>query len=192
MIRIIIPMILIVAGLVHIFESAYYDKNKKDGTLHAEWSLTWLGYSYVIMILGSIMEFLIFRKNLNIFISITGLLLIIFRIPLKYWAIKTLEEYWSPHIRIKANHELIKEGPFKYVRHPTYLGGILELFGIPLFANSYFTLLTASVFRLFIILTRMKLEEKALIETFRAKYSEYMREVWPLLPFKKAIGFWAK
>ena len=43
----------------------------------------------------------------------------------RQWAFNSLGKYWSVDIEIRDNHELIKNGPYKYMRHPnnvfTYL-----------------------------------------------------------------------
>ena len=56
-------------------------------------------------------------------------LVFILAIMLRNWAIKTLGECYSPHIKINMNHVLKKNGPYRFVRHPIYLSLIAELLG---------------------------------------------------------------
>jgi len=45
------------------------------------------------------------------------------------WARKHLGENWSATVSIRAEHELIGTGPYRYVRHPIYTGMLLALIG---------------------------------------------------------------
>ena len=41
------------------------------------------------------------------------------------WAFKSLGENYSQDILIKKDHQLVKKGPFRLIRHPQYLSQIL-------------------------------------------------------------------
>jgi protein-S-isoprenylcysteine O-methyltransferase Ste14 len=87
---------------------------------------------------------------------------------------------------------LIVEGPYRYVRHPVYFRGLLEILGIVLFLNAYWTLLWALPLRYFAFYLRIRLEEHALISYFGEQYSSYCMQTPALLPFiplflKKAV-----
>ena len=72
-------------------------------------------------------------------------------------------------------------GPYKYIRHPAYLGTCLYAFATPLgFASPAAALLVPLV--LLAVLYRIRLEE-ALLEATRPAYAEYVRRTAALIPF---------
>lgn len=78
-------------------------------------------------------------------------------------------------------NKLIAAGPYKYVRHPMYLGGITGAFGLALFAGSLFAMVYS--FILALVLSRIaEAEEENLIAKFGKEYEEYKRKVPKLLP----------
>lgn len=72
-------------------------------------------------------------------------------------------------------------GPFRYVRHPIYLGWILIVFGAPLMTVD--RLLWAVVSTAYLLLA-IPWEEQSLVETFGDTYRDYQRQVrWRVIPF---------
>ena len=71
-------------------------------------------------------------------------------------------------------------GPYKYIRHPAYLGTCLYAVAAPLaFASAAAALLVPLV--LLAVLYRIRLEE-ALLEATRPAYAEYVRRTAALIP----------
>ena len=42
---------------------------------------------------------------------------------------QTLGDNWSQTVTTKEGQELVTSGPYRYVRHPMYSGGLLACFG---------------------------------------------------------------
>jgi protein-S-isoprenylcysteine O-methyltransferase Ste14 len=115
-------------------------------------------------------------------VQIAGLILSCMGILLRVVARKTLGKYFSSRLRISEEHKLIKNGIYKYIRHPAYLGSLLFSIGVPmLFLSLYGTLLMLGLFPLF--LYRIRIEERMLIEKFGAKYRKYMEKTKKIIPF---------
>lgn len=79
-----------------------------------------------------------------------------------------------------AARGMVTAGPYKYVRHPMYLGYAIELVGLLL---SYFCLgmLLLGAGFIFLMVTRAQLEEERLAEAY-PEYRDYMRRTGFLLP----------
>jgi hypothetical protein len=71
-------------------------------------------------------------------------------------------------------------GPYRFVRHPVYLGWILLVFGAPLMTADRLAFATISTFYLIVA---TPLEERALRIAFGQSYEEYARRVrWRIVP----------
>jgi protein-S-isoprenylcysteine O-methyltransferase Ste14 len=87
-------------------------------------------------------------------------------------------------VEIRDEHEFVREGPFRWVRHPAYLSMILELVAGGLILNAYWALGVAGLIFVPTLAWRLKLEEAALVEKFGEAYLQYRRCTPALLPLK--------
>lgn len=143
---------------------------------------------YIILFLGCAIEYFLCNRRINLVISCSGLIMYLFAIIFREWVISWLGKYWSHYIEIKKEHRLIKEGPYKYMRHPHLLCLLVEMTGLALIPNSYYSLLLIWTVYFPITYWRIHLEEKALIEKFGKEYLEYKNKVYALLPLKKYVS----
>jgi protein-S-isoprenylcysteine O-methyltransferase Ste14 len=101
---------------------------------------------------------------------------------LPYWAILS-NPYASGvvHIQEERGHRVISDGPYRYLRHPMYLGGLLYAVSYPLFLGSYWALIPGAVV-VGLMVMRTNLEDRFLMENLDG-YREYAARVrWRLLP----------
>jgi len=77
---------------------------------------------------------------------------------------------------------LVKDGPYRFVRHPVYLGNGIALVGVTILLRSWLGLL--AVFLLFLPteLHRAKLEEQALAKKYGAEWESYAKRTSFFLP----------
>jgi len=141
----------------------------------------WIG---TVMLVGSMAEYLLSRRTISWPFFASGWAVALFSFYLRRRAIAALGRFWSLHVEIRDTHELVREGPFRWVRHPAYFSMVLEILSLALLMRSWWT--TAIVFAAFIptLIARIHIEEKALIEKFGDSYRQYRREVPAILPYK--------
>ncbi len=97
------------------------------------------------------------------------------------WARTVLGRNWSGYVTYKKDHELVTEGPYKFVRHPIYTGAILMVIGTFLYYPNIFVLsFLISWSTMFMI--RTKEEEKIMIKLFGKRYLDYMKKTKRLIP----------
>lgn len=85
-------------------------------------------------------------------------------------------------LQIVQNHHLVKDGLYKHIRHPLYLGETLRNLGFVLvFSSVYGALFTAA--STVLLLFRMRNEEKMLIQIFGDEYREYQRKTKKVIPY---------
>ena len=101
---------------------------------------------------------------------------------LAIWGRFTLGRNWSAVVTVKANHELIRRGPYRIVRHPIYAGMLLAVLGTGL-AFGHAQGLLAFLVALFTWKRKSLTEEKFMVEQFGEQYVQYKRDVKALIPF---------
>jgi protein-S-isoprenylcysteine O-methyltransferase Ste14 len=98
------------------------------------------------------------------------------------WARFVLGRNWSATITIKQDHQIVRQGPYAFVRHPIYFGIMCAMFGTAVSLGTFRGLLAVALtFSGWWLKARM--EETFMIEQFGPKYREYQREVKAMIPF---------
>lgn len=111
-----------------------------------------------------------------------GLVLFAFGIIILVAAMRVLGRLYTSTLGIQHEHRLVTTGPYKYIRHPGYLGEVMSMFSVGLSLSSIVGLILG-VASLVLVLVRIKPEEEMLIEHFGKEYQSYMRKTKRLIPF---------
>lgn len=96
-------------------------------------------------------------------------------------ALFSLRAQYSAYLTIQQNHELIRTGLYRTIRHPFYLGQVLWVPGWALVFRSWLAVLIL-VASIFFVHARINEEEEILKGEFGTEYAAYQRESWRLLP----------
>lgn len=111
-----------------------------------------------------------------------GLLVVCAGLSVQLWAVISLGRFHSVFVTIQSEHKLVRTGPYKWLRHPSYLGALIAMTGIPIVFGSWFPLLALP--GAFVILRwRMEDEEKMLSEYFGNEFQQYKHETRRIIPF---------
>ena len=123
-----------------------------------------------------------FNIGFPIEIRVMGVIIAVLSL-IYFWKIhRALGTNWSPTLEIKENHQLIKTGPYRRVRHPMYtqiwIWTIAQVFIV---SNLYagFSGIFAWAIVYFI---RIPNEEKMMIENFGDAYKEYIKHTGKIVP----------
>lgn len=95
-------------------------------------------------------------------------------------SIAYLRKNWSVSAAIKEGHTIVKEGTFKFVRHPMYFFMILVVLGSGLLISNYMIVLYTPIVG-FLYYFRAKREE-AMLKEFLPGYAQYMKETKMIVP----------
>jgi protein-S-isoprenylcysteine O-methyltransferase Ste14 len=88
------------------------------------------------------------------------------------WAGVTMGASLSPFPRPPRHAELVDRGPFRYLRHPIYVGGVLFFGGLSLVFSVYGLVLTLVLAAFWV--AKARLEERHLAGRF-PEYEDYRR-----------------
>ena len=81
---------------------------------------------------------------------------------LKYWAIATLGERWTYRVLVLPGAPLVMRGPYRFIRHPNYVGVAGELIGMWLLTNAWLLGGAATIGMLWTLQQRIAAENHAL------------------------------
>jgi protein-S-isoprenylcysteine O-methyltransferase Ste14 len=115
-------------------------------------------------------------------LELFGILTMFFGSIIAIWARLVLKNNWSGKVQIIEGQQVIKNGLYRFIRHPIYLGFSLCFLGSLLFRMNYATLL-ACIIMIPLHIIKAKQEEKLLLQEFGVEYSEYMDTTKRLIPF---------
>ena len=102
-------------------------------------------------------------------------------IAFAFWARAYLGGNWSSAVTVKVGHELVRSGPYRFVRHPIYTGMISALAGTALVRHQVRGVI-AVVLAYLGFKIKSKLEERAMLNTFGSQYDEYSRTTGAIVP----------
>jgi methyltransferase len=83
----------------------------------------------------------------------------------RYWCIASLGRCWNVRIIVVPGGAVKRSGPYRFLRHPNYLVLVLEFLILPLLLRAPATLVVFSLANLAFLRQRIRLEEKALMES---------------------------
>ncbi len=117
-------------------------------------------------------------------LKILGLVIVYLGIVIIIWATWYLKKGIVGRIE-PENEYLVRSGPYKYIRHPIYLGMTIALLGIPIILESCIGIIAVFIFFLPSEIYRAKLEEKSLSKKFGKQWDEYLKRSGFFFPFIK-------
>jgi protein-S-isoprenylcysteine O-methyltransferase Ste14 len=82
-----------------------------------------------------------------------------------------------------AGQPVITRGAYRWVRHPAYIGGILMFAGIGVALASWGSFAILVVAAIVVYGYRVRVEERALVQTIGEPYGAYMKTHKRLVPF---------
>lgn len=88
----------------------------------------------------------------------------------------------TSRLQTMEGHRLVKDGLYKYVRHPLYLGETIRNFGFVIIFSSIYGILLVAVATIFLAF-RIRMEERMLIQVFDDEYREYQKKTKRIIPY---------
>jgi len=101
---------------------------------------------------------------------------------LRWWSIVHLGRFFSVDVAIASDHKVVETGPYRFVRHPSYTGLLLQCAGLGIVLRTTLSLLVIIVPTFLVLFHRIRVEEKALLANFGKDYEAYTRRTKRLLP----------
>ena len=111
-----------------------------------------------------------------------GLLMMWMGIALRQWSVWSLGRFFTVTVRVTDGQPVVDDGPYRWVRHPSYTGLLLTLVGIGVAIGNWLSVLALAVLPLTGLVIRIRVEERALLVALGEPYREYARRHKRLVP----------
>ncbi len=114
-------------------------------------------------------------------IAIAGIVLTFAGVGLSIWARLILGENWSGRVTRKVGHELVRSGPYAFVRHPIYSGLLIASIGTAVVVGEWRGVIAIPLILLSEIV-KARREEQFMLAEFGESYAQYRNETGFLIP----------
>ena len=114
-------------------------------------------------------------------LAVAAIVITLAGMALAVWARVHLGRNWSSVVTVKEQHQLIRSGPYRSVRHPIYTGLILAM-AETAFANGKVRGVLGVLLVWFGFLVKSRIEEQFMTHTFGPDYDNYHRTTGALFP----------
>jgi methyltransferase len=95
-------------------------------------------------------------------LAVVGAVVFVLAKTIKYWAIATLGDRWTFRVLVPPGSARTLHGPYRWLRHPNYVGVAGEMVGFALLAQSPITGMIATGLFALLLVARIRVEERAL------------------------------
>ena len=118
----------------------------------------------------------------TVWVKPAALVILVAGLALRWAAVLTLGKSFSSNVAVHATQKIMRTGPYRWMRHPSYTGLLLCIFAVALRTRNWISLLVIFVPITAALIYRIHIEEIVLHEHFGEEYSGYCRETKRLIP----------
>ena len=112
-----------------------------------------------------------------------GVAIMVSGVIFRRYVILFLGRFFTATVQIHRDHQLVQAGPYRYIRHPSYLGILVLALGNGIALANWVSLLLCLVLPFISIGRRIKVEEEALYRNFGEEYLDYRKNTWRIIPY---------
>lgn len=104
---------------------------------------------------------------------------------LRLWSIVTLGRFFRGTVHVQRDHQIVRSGPYRWVRHPAYTGALLAGLGFGVLLDNPVSLLLYAACCAVALGYRIRVEERMLSDALGDAYTSYAATTRRLIP-----GLW--
>jgi methyltransferase len=158
----------------------------QGGREHAPDQFKWMKTLHTSWFVAMLAEVWWLRRPFRPLLGAAAFLILLAGQSLRYAAIRTLGRRWTVRVMTLPDAPPVSGGIYRYLRHPNYVGVMLEVAAVPLLHGAYLTSLTFSLANALLLTARIRAEERALAahNRYQAIFAEKPRFL-PWLPWRQ-------
>jgi protein-S-isoprenylcysteine O-methyltransferase Ste14 len=184
---------LIFAGIGYCFGGAIYlaielrrkmDISKTFIAQNGDWTTWLLTPGFLGILFGSALDYLFLPEWLprtNSMVT-AGVVIVVLGFGLRLWVRKAMGSAYSGRLQVNEDQTMVVKGPYRWVRHPGYLGFFLFGVGLAIGYSSLIGLFSTLFLLLPALVYRARIEEKLLKQAYGAAYDRYLSRIWRMIP----------
>ncbi len=111
-----------------------------------------------------------------------ALILLLGGIGIRLWSFRTLGRYFTFTVQTSSDQPVITDGPYRFLRHPGYAGLVLALAGWGVYMENWAAALVLPAVAAIGLVYRIRVEERALLQTLGDRYRTYAAHRKRLIP----------
>lgn len=181
-------LFILVTYIVLIDQKDLIKERLKPGKGMKKWDKVYYAVStpiFFVMLIISVLDAgrFYWKPTIPLIIIFLGIIMYSIGQIIIIWSKKT-NKFFSSVVRIQSDrkHKVCSEGPYRFIRHPGYLGGLIFTIATPFVLGSFWGLIPAIITIIFVF-GRTYLEDKTLKKELTG-YKEYSKKVkYRLIPF---------
>jgi protein-S-isoprenylcysteine O-methyltransferase Ste14 len=113
---------------------------------------------------------------------VAGLVMILGGVGLRRWAVDTFGPFFTITVQVGDDHRVVDTGPYRFVRHPSYTGGLLSMVGAGVALGDWASAAACLVFGTAAFVQRIVVEERALRAGLGDEYERFASRRTRLVP----------
>jgi len=122
----------------------------------------WMVALHAAVLFAAAVEVVWLHRPFRPWLAALAAALFLLAAALRWWAIRTLGAHWNVQVMDSASLGVVTTGPFRWVRHPNYLGVFVEMTALPLIHTAWITALLAAAGNIWVLKNRLRVEEPML------------------------------
>jgi len=112
-----------------------------------------------------------------------GVVLMISGVIFRWYVIRVLGKYFSVQLAVQPGQTVMKDGPYRWIRHPSYTGSLITMLGLGMAFTNWLCLISVPLITLVGYIYRANVEEQMLVNALGDSYREYMKHTKRFIPF---------
>lgn len=145
-----------------------------------------IGVAFVLSVNAFIVSSLLAVTGIGAYdegIARGGVVVMAAGMALRLWSARVLGASYTRTLRVRTGQTLVRDGPYRLVRHPGYSGSILMWTGAAIASGDILgvVVIVSVIVRAYVL--RVRAEDRMLAARFGAAYEDYARRVRRLVPF---------
>ncbi|HET6144703.1 MAG TPA: isoprenylcysteine carboxylmethyltransferase family protein [Candidatus Acidoferrales bacterium] len=160
--------LLVIVGIGRLLELVISRRNQRQLEKQGVRKIREPLFRLLVLLHGSILvcaglEVLFLHRPLIPALAISMGIVFVLSNVLRWWVIWTMAGHWNVEIMDSARVGVVTSGPYRWVRHPNYVGVVLEVFSLPMMHTAWITAIFGTLGYMEILRHRLKLENGALL-----------------------------
>jgi methyltransferase len=175
---IVFLILLACVGLERLAELQVSRRHQRDlascgARKHGDPRYRWMVALHAGVLIGAAAEVTLLHRPFIPWLAFSALLFFSLATLLRWWVIRTLGIHWNTEVVDSASLGVVSDGPFRWIRHPNYLGVFVELIALPLVHTAWITAAFAAAGNALVLRHRLRIEESLLdaVPAYRAAMS---------------------